>query len=149
MNLNNGHPDHESTASRLPIRGAAYIYCSSQGTHMPRPSTAPHWLGPCKHSCNPFDRGCRLHILRCEPRCAMHVAAVVIRCKSSLSRTASPTHQDTCRFPGCSRYAWARGSPRANRLLPSTAVVTFMVHPSKTKIETSCFPVAGTASPPA
>ena len=40
-----------------------------------------------------------------------------------------------------------RDSPRANQLLDNSAVVTFMVHPSKTKIETPCFPVAGTASP--
>lgn len=89
-----------------------------------------------------YDPGCRLHILRCEPRCAMmHVSAVVIRCKSSLSRTVTPAHQDACRCRDIlSVYTWVRDSPRANQLLDNSAVVTFMVLPSQTKIDLRASP---------
>ena len=91
----NGLPDHESTASRLSIRAASsQPGCAHASTLCG--STLAWALQGLLQSFH--DPGCRLHILRCEPRCAMmHVSAVVIRCKSSLSRTVTPAHQDACR----------------------------------------------------
>ena len=91
----NGLPDHESTASRLSIRAASsQPGCAHASTLCG--STLAWTLQGLLQSFH--DPGCRLHILRCEPRCAMmHVSAVVIRCKSSLSRTVTPAHQDACR----------------------------------------------------
>jgi hypothetical protein len=76
-----------------------------------------------------YDPGCRLHILRCEPRCALHVPALVIRCKSSLSRTASPTLQDACRFARCLSVYLGPGHAPCQSTTSKSAVVTFMAHP--------------------
>jgi len=117
-----------------------------QGMPTPRPSAAPHLLGPCKYARTPailYDPGCRLHIVRCKPRCALHVSAAVIRCKSSLSRTASPTLQDTCRFARCLSVCLGPGDAPYQSTISQSAVATFMAHPSQSKIETPCFSVAG------
>ena len=91
----NGHPDHESTASRLSIRAASSQPGCAHASTLCGSTLAWTLQGLLQSFHGP---GCRLHILRCEPRCAMmHVSAVVIRCKSSLSRTVSPAHQDACR----------------------------------------------------
>lgn len=84
----------------------------NQGMPTPRPSAAPHWLGPCKDSCNPFMiRAADCTSSAANLRCAMmHVSAAVIRCKSSLSRTVTPAHQDACRCRYIlSVYTWAPG----------------------------------------
>jgi hypothetical protein len=118
----------------------------NQGMPTPRPSAAPHLLGPCKCARTPailYDPGCRLHIVRCEPRCALHVSAVVIRCKSSLSRIASPTLQDTCRFARCLSVYLGPGDAPCQSTISQSAVATFMAHSCQSKIKTPCFPVAG------
>jgi hypothetical protein len=135
----NGLPDHESTASRLSIRAASsQPGCAHASTLCG--STLAWALQGLLQSFMIRPADCTSST--CEPRCAMmHVSAVVIRCKSSLSRMVSPAHQDACRRRYVLLvYTWARDSPRANQLLDNSAVVTFMVLPSETKIDTRASP---------
>ena len=133
-----------ATRSRIHSFSTFYSSCFLATRVCPRldPLRLHTGLGLARTPAILYDPGCRLHILRCEPRCAMmHVSAVVIRCKSSLSRTVTPAHQDACRCRYIlSVYTWARDDPRANQLLDNSAVVTFMVLPSQTKIDLRASP---------
>ena len=137
MYFNNGHPDHESTTSII-VHSSCFL--TTRVRLRLDPLRLHTCLGLARTPAILYDPGCRLHILRCEPRSAMHVSAVVIRCKSSLSRTASPTHQDACRFYSTTAGILGPGTAPVPIKYFQVLQVNFMAHPSQSKIEPRASP---------
>ena len=136
----NGHPDHESTASRLSIRAASsQPGCAHASTLCG--STLAWTLQGLLQSFH--DPGCRLHILRlrtqvCDDACISSCDPVQVFTFPDGDTSASGRVQMSLHSVGITHGP--RDSPRANQLLDNSAVVTFMVLPSQTKIDLRASP---------